>query len=92
MFPHFQSSLAKRSRFFSWIETGAFSVINSQSSFHVTGNLGQFSEFIQSVVDIVNLFHCFILFCSEESNLNVWWLVHSVLHDCDTHPPRVVCC
>ena len=49
-------------------------------------------EFVRSIVDTANLFLCFILFCSEESNLNVWWLVHTVLFDCDTHPPLNVKC
>ena len=34
-------------------------------------NLGHFFEFIQILVDIGKLFHCFILLCSEESNLKV---------------------
>ena len=58
----------------------------------VPQNLGQFFEFIQSYVDIGNLLQPFTFLCSEESNLNVEWFVHTELLDCDNHPPHVVCC
>ena len=41
---------------------------------------------------IGNLLQVFIILCSEESNLNVGWLLHTVFLDCDTHSPHVVCC
>ena len=66
-----------------------FTIINKHKA---SQKLGQFFEFVQSIVDIGNLFQCFILFCSEESNLIVGRLVHTVLLDCDTHPPHNVCC
>ena len=53
-------------------------IINKQV---VSRNLGQFIEFIQSIVFL----------CSEESNLNVGRLVHTVILHCDTLP-QVVCC
>ena len=58
----------------------------------VSQYLGQFFEFVQSIVDICNLLQVFIFLCNEESNLNVGWLAHVVLLDCDTHPPHVVRC
>ena len=48
----------------------------------VSQNLGHFFEFVQIIVDIGTMFHCFILFCSEESNLN---LGRFVLLDRDTN-------
>ena len=52
----------------------------------------EYFEFVQSINDIGNLLQDFVLLCSEESNLNVGWLVHTVLLDCDTHPSLLVCC
>ena len=46
-------------------------------------NLGKF-EFVRSVVVIGNLFHCFILFCSEESSQNLG------RHDRDANLPSIV--
>ena len=45
----------------------------------------EFFEFGQSIVDIGNLFHCFVLFCSGESNLNVGRLFNIVLLSRDTN-------
>ena len=66
-----------------------FTIINKQK---VSQNLGQFFEFVQRLVDRGNLLQHFIFLGSKESKLNVWRLVHTVLLDCDTHPPHVVCC
>ena len=65
------------------------SVLNKHNVFH---NLGQFFEFVQSIVDIGNLFHCFNLFCSEEANLNVGTFVKIVLLDRGTNLPSIVSC
>ena len=67
----------------------SFTIINNH---RVSQNFGQFLKIIQSSVDIGNLLQVSIFLCSEESNLNVTRLLHSVLLDCDTHPPPVVCC
>ena len=58
----------------------------------VSQNLGKFFELVQSIVDIDNLYYCFIFFCSEESYLNVGWFVQIVLFDCGTQPADFVCC
>ena len=58
----------------------------------ISQDLGKFFEFVQSIVDIDNLLQDFVLLCSEKSNLNVGWLVHTVLLDCDTHTSLLVCC
>ena len=52
----------------------------------------KFFEPVYSLFDLGNLLHCFILFCKEESNLKVGWLVNIVILDCDTDPPLAVCC
>ena len=57
-------------------------VLNKHKS---SQDLGEFFEFVQRVVDIDNLLEDFVLLRSEESNLNVEWLVHIVLLDCHTH-------
>ena len=58
----------------------------------ISENLGEFFDFVQCIVDIGNLLQDFVLLCSEESNRNEGWLVHTVLLDCDTHPHLLVCC
>ena len=47
-------------------------------------------KFVQSIFDIGNLFHCFILFCGEQSNLNVGRFVNIVLLDRDTNLSSIV--
>ena len=44
-------------------------------------DLGQFVEFIQSIIHIDNLLQAIFFLCSEESNLKVGWVVHTVLPD-----------
>ena len=66
-----------------------FTILNKEKD---SQKLGQFVEFIPSIVDIGNLYHCFILSCIEKSNLNVGWLVHTVLLDRNTNKPPIVSC
>ena len=68
-----------------------FKIINK---YKVYQNLGQFFDFVQSIIDIGNLFHSFVLFCSEESNLNVGRFVNIALlaWDTVTHTLLFVCC
>ena len=53
--------------------------------------LGEFFDFTQTIVDIGDLLQDFIFLCSEQSNLNVGWFVHTVHLDCYTHPPHIIC-
>ena len=62
------------------------------NKYKISEDLDDFFEFVQSIVDIGNMIQDFVLLCSEESNLNVGWLVHTVLLDCDKHPSLLVCC
>ena len=43
-------------------------------------------------IAVLNLIQDSHLLCSEESNLIVGCLVHTVLLVCVTHPPLLVCC
>ena len=49
----------------------------------VSRDLEQIFKFIQSRVDIGNLFHIVILLCSEETYLKVGWIPDIVLLGCD---------
>ena len=66
--------------------------ITALNKHKLSQNLGQLLEFVQSKVNIGNLFYCFILFCSEESNLNVARLINIVLLDRDTNLSSIVSC
>ena len=58
----------------------------------VSQNLEKFFHFVQSIVDIGYLFHCFIFIWKKEWYLNVGWFVQIVLLDCDTQLPDIACC
>ena len=66
--------------------------ITALNKHKLSQNLGQLLEFVQSKVNISNLFYCFIIFCSEKSNLNVGRLINIVLLDRDTNLSSIVSC
>ena len=63
------------------LQVTQFIVICSSQQTKISQNLEYFLELIRSTVDICNLFHCFLFYCSEESNLNVGRYVNFTLFD-----------
>ena len=66
--------------------------ITALNKHKVSQKVGQFFEIVQSIVDIGNLFHCFVLFCSEESNLSVGRFDNIVLLNRDTNLSSFMSC
>ena len=52
----------------------------------------KFFELVQGIVDIGNLFHCFLLFCIDEPNLIEGKFNNNVGLDRDTNLSSTICC